>query len=390
MTAPDGALQGAAAPSAAGSAAEGRALARTAAVAALVSFALAVAWFASLRNALLFLIGAGLGTSLVLFGIGFAGPWRAFKVRREARGFVATLLLLALATVVFIPALEAIDGVVSNAAPFGVSVLAGAFLFGIGMQLGGGCGSGTIVGAGTGSRHSLWVLLFFLPGSVVGTLHLPMWLGAPNMGQVVLADHLPVPVAALLQVAALAALAFAAVSIAKRSGSTASWRPTNRQVAGCAVIVLLALLSLYVSGRMWSITFAYGLWGAKVLDMAGTGISETVFWSSPYPANALANSVLADVTSVMNFGMLAGVAALTVWRWRKTDDLAPGSARGFAAAALAGLLMGYGARLAFGCNIGALFSGLASGSMHAWLWFAAAWAGSHLGVRLRPRFGLAN
>ena len=37
--------------------------------------------------------------------------------------------------------------------------------------------------------------------------------------------------------------------------------------------------------------------------------------------------------------------------------------------------MGYGARLAFGCNIGALFSGIASGSLHGWLWMAAALAG---------------
>ena len=52
-------------------------------------------------------------------------------------------------------------------------------------------------------------------------------------------------------------------------------------------------------------------------------------------------------------------------------------------AVLGGLLMGYGARLAFGCNIGALFSGIASGSLHGWLWMAAALAGTALGVPLR-------
>ena len=44
---------------------------------------------------------------------------------------------------------------------------------------------------------------------------------------------------------------------------------------------------------------------------------------------------------------------------------------------------------AFGCNIGAYFSGILSGSLHAWLWLPAAFAGSALGVRLRPLFGLA-
>jgi hypothetical protein len=50
--------------------------------------------------------------------------------------------------------------------------------------------------------------------------------------------------------------------------------------------------------------------------------------------------------------------------------------------------MGYGARLSFGCNIGALFSGIASGSLHGWVWFAAAFAGSFVGIALRPIFGL--
>ena len=47
-----------------------------------------------------------------------------------------------------------------------------------------------------------------------------------------------------------------------------------------------------------------------------------------------------------------------------------------------------GARLAFGCNIGAFFSGVASTSLHGWLWIVCALAGTWIGVRLRPLFGL--
>jgi hypothetical protein len=38
--------------------------------------------------------------------------------------------------------------------------------------------------------------------------------------------------------------------------------------------------------------------------------------------------------------------------------------------------------------VGALFSGIASGSVHGWLWFASAFVGSLSGVALRPLFGL--
>jgi hypothetical protein len=58
------------------------------------------------------------------------------------------------------------------------------------------------------------------------------------------------------------------------------------------------------------------------------------------------------------------------------------------AAILGGVLLGYGARVAYGCNIGAYFSGIASGSLHGWLWLPAAFAGNIVGTALRPLFGL--
>jgi hypothetical protein len=52
-------------------------------------------------------------------------------------------------------------------------------------------------------------------------------------------------------------------------------------------------------------------------------------------------------------------------------------------------MLGYGARIAFGCNIGAYFSGIASGSLHGWMWLPAAFVGSMWGTKLRPLFGLS-
>jgi uncharacterized membrane protein YedE/YeeE len=63
-------------------------------------------------------------------------------------------------------------------------------------------------------------------------------------------------------------------------------------------------------------------------------------------------------------------------------------ARSLAAALIGGVLLGYGARAAYGCNIGAYFSGIASGSLHGWIWLPAAFAGNVLGTALRPFFHL--
>lgn len=357
------------------------------AIGLLFAGAVAIIWLASVRNGLLYLIGAGLGATLVLGQIGFTGSWRAFIVHRRAAGLITTLGLLALASLVFIPTLANLDGTAGNVAPVGVSLVIGAFLFGIGMQFGNGCGSGNLVGAGKGAGHSLLVLAAFLPGSLLGSLHLPWWLELPNK-VVHLPEHLGVSIAVIVQIIVLAGLIAGAVVLGKKTDPEQNFLPSKRNLIGAVVLVGLAWLALFISGRMWSITFGHALWGAKIADLAGLPIAASTFWSYPYPANALSQSVLADVTSVMNLGLLVGVAALTLIQ--SDQQKISMSTKQVVAAILGGLLMGYGARLAFGCNIGALFSGTASGSLHAWLWLPLAWGGCIIGIKLRPRFDLQN
>ena len=45
-----------------------------------------------------------------------------------------------------------------------------------------------------------------------------------------------------------------------------------------------------------------------------------------------------------------------------------------------GLLLGYGGLVGLGCNIGAFLAGVSSGSIHGWVWRAAAFFGSAAGV----------
>ena len=89
----------------------------------------------------------------------------------------------------------------------------------------------------------------------------------------------------------------------------------------------------------------------------------------------------------MDIGIIVGalLAAALAGRFAPTWRVPAKSA---VAAVVGGLLLGYGARLAYGCNIGAYFSGIASGSLHGWVWMVAAFAGNVLGTQLRPLFGL--
>ncbi|MGB0718137.1 MAG: YeeE/YedE thiosulfate transporter family protein, partial [Alphaproteobacteria bacterium] len=42
----------------------------------------------------------------------------------------------------------------------------------------------------------------------------------------------------------------------------------------------------------------------------------------------------------------------------------------------------------FGCNVGAFFSGISTGSLHGWVWMFMALGGSIIGIRLRPFLGI--
>lgn len=102
-------------------------------------------WLAAdygLRQGALFLVGAGCGLVLYHAAFGFTAAFRVFVTAGDGRGLRAQMLMLAAATVLFAPLLAsgelfgtAVGGAV---APAGVSVLVGAFLFAIGMQVGGG------------------------------------------------------------------------------------------------------------------------------------------------------------------------------------------------------------------------------------------------------------
>jgi len=273
-------------------------------------------------------------------------------------------------------------------------------MFGLGMQLGGGCGSGTLFTVGGGSSRMLVTLLFFITGAVIGTAHLPWWLALPSLPEISLGRTLGVPAGLALTLAGLGAVAALTVWFERRAhGGIEKAKPVPRAgyawllygpwplIGAGLALAALNIATLVVAGHPWSVTFGFGLWGAKTAQAAGVPIETWQFWTWPGPARALGSSVLADITSVMNFGIILG-AALAAGLAGKFAPRVKVPLASFAAAAIGGILMGYGARLSFGCNIGALFSGIASGSLHGWLWFAAAFAGSLGGIFLRPLFGL--
>ena len=150
---------------------------------------------------------------------------------------------------------------------------------------------------------------------------------------------------------------------------------------------MLNWTSLLITGHTWSITWAFSLWGAKAAQFFSCSADGIWFWTSGYQAYVLKHSILQDTGSLMDLGIVFGalIASGLAGRFAPTPRL---PWRTLAAAVIGGLLMGYGARIAVGCNIGAFFSGVASTSLHGWLLIGTALAGTWIGIHLPPRFGL--
>jgi uncharacterized protein len=371
------------------------------ALAALALGTLIIGYEVSGRMAALFLIGAGLGVALLHGAFGFTAGWRNAVVRRDGRGLRAQLWVIGFTALLFIPLINgyAPEGLAPRGAiaPIGTSLIVGAFLFGIGMQLGNGCGSGTLFTLGGGSARMLITLVAFIVGSVIGSMHLPWWLDQPGFDPVNLAHAATVPGALVLIVAGLAAVGWLTLR-RERSGTTVATKEEGRHRllrgpwpflwAGIALVVL-NLATLLVAGHPWTITYGFALWGAKAAQAIGFDMTAYEFWQWPQGAQALSSSLLTDVTSVMNIGLVLGAMTAAGLAGSFAKSSLP-DARSALGAVVGGLLMGYGARLGFGCNIGAFLGGIASGSLHGWLWFAAAFAGTLIGIRIRPGFGLSN
>ncbi|MCE8016763.1 YeeE/YedE family protein [Halomonas sp. MCCC 1A17488] len=353
------------------------------------------------RLGLLMIVGALLGVSLYHAAFGFTAAWRVFISERRGRGLRAQMVMLAIAVVLFFPALgagtlwgQSVSGFV---APIGVSVVVGAFLFGIGMQLGGGCASGTLFTAGGGNARMAITLLFFIVGSLIGTAHFAWWMGLPALEPVSLVATFGAGGGIAVSLALFGAIAVLTVLLEKHRHGRLEEAPRANfsqgrwftgpwpLLFGAVALALLNFTTLALAGRPWGITSAFALWGAKAYEFIGGDVSQWSYWQSPGNAAALEASVWSDITTVMNVGIILGamVAATLAGRFAPTLRIPLGSVM---AAIIGGLMLGYGARLAFGCNIGAYFSGIASGSLHGWVWLVAGFAGNMLGVRLRPWF----
>jgi hypothetical protein len=346
----------------------------------LLLFFVYLGWSVSIRQAVLFAVGVGMGAALSGARFGFTTGWRQLIEQRDPRGVTGQLILLALASAFSLTLLGQYSELTAALGPPSISLLIGAFVFGLTMQIADGCGSGTLYKAGLGVPLNMGILPLFALGSFLGSVQVGDWLTLGQLEPIGLVTEFGSARALLLTLVGLALFGLAARLWV---GPGRTWWD-RKWLLGALALAVLAALNLLIAGQPWGVVYGFGLWAAKVANAAGLfDPTANAFWSQAGNAQRLNEMVLMDITSITNIGILGG--ALWISARAKSDSQVLTGTQ-WVIGLVAGFLMGYSSRLAFGCNIGAMLSGISTGSIHGWIWVPLAFAGTLIGVRVRRHY----
>ncbi len=343
------------------------------------------------------LVGGLAGLALYHASFGFTSGWRNIITKKDGSGLRAQFVLILITCAFSFPLMAWGQnfGLPTHAsvASFGLEAILGAFMFGLGMQLGSGCASGTLYTVGGGSTRMVVTLAAFVLGSILGAANLHQWRELPQIPAFSLVQSLGPIGAYLVTAVVLGIIALITLRIETRAhGKPIAFRATESlsqgpwsPVLGAVLLAVVSVLTLLILGRAWGVTSAFALWGGKIFQSIGIPVADWPYWA--HQQAALSNSILHDPTSVMDIGIILGalIAAALAGKFAPIRKI---SLRDVVMGVLGGLLMGYGARLAHGCNIGAYLGGIISGSLHGWLWLVFAFIGSSLGTVVRRRTGM--
>ncbi|WP_418282835.1 YeeE/YedE family protein [Halorubrum sp. DTA98] len=388
-------------------------------------------------------VGLSFGVLLQKARFCFVSAFRDFVAFKDTRVLKGVLVGVAVMTVFW--SVQATFGYFRGfwTPAWGLGSLLGGFVFGLGMTLAGGCASGTLYRAGQGYLQFWLVLLFMFVGYVLFAFAFPVaetyYFATlnPFEGRTL---YLSVPFSpaitgALAVAIGLLAYAFvrgrsqlpdepsggagdddaasgtsvgadtraqasigrvrslSAVSVGLRGivdGTIAYGRgivdddrplakrlrdPWDARTAGVAMAIV-ASLWFWVHGH-WAITGSEARWAGYLLAGAGYDVASVDYWGSVLFRDG-------DITLTIDMLMIASLIVGSFLAAYASGDfrIRRPKRRRVPNYVIGGLLMGVGSRLAAGCNIANLFSGVALLSVHSFL----AGAGIILGVYVMTHY----
>lgn len=373
------------------------------AAAVLAAVFAAAWWLAALPEggrglSLSVLLGAAFGIVLQRSRFCFYCIARDFIDKRETAGMFAVLIALGVGTLGYHAVFGAFLPVPSGGrlppgahiGPVSVALVAGAFVFGVGMRVSGSCISAHFYRLGEGALASPFALLGAGLGFVLGfatwnALYLSLIQSAPVVW---LPQQLGYGGTVLLQGALLTALAWAVVrrggAQAAPTGPAASpWQAVLRErwppavggilVGAIGVVAYLRIAPLGVTAELGSV--------ARTLASSAGALPDRLEGLDTFAGCAtVVKHVLLSNNGAFVLALVAGAWAAALAAGAFQPRLP--SFKEIARNVTGGVLMGWGGMTALGCTVGTLLSGVMAGALSGWVFGAACFAGIWVALRV--------
>ena len=150
---------------------------------------------------------------------------------------------------------------------------------------------------------------------------------------------------------------------------------------GAVLLALLALALVLVTNHAWGVTGPFSIWGGKVLSWLGVNVDGWAAFNGKVASYKFANSQASITDTAIVLGAFLAVLLAASFKFKKFK-----SGKNVAAAIVGGLLMGIGARIALGCNIGNFFSALPVFSLSGWVFMIFIFLGAAVGSKMLKKW----
>lgn len=373
--------------------------------------------------------GVVLGYTLTRSRFGFAGGIKRIYMRGEGSLTKALIVLVGITAIVFmgiqwqaasngaVPQYLATDGQAfipgtQNVYFTNIATIVGGVIFGIGMMLAGGCGSGTLADFGEGQGRSLIAFIFFVLSAAPGHWARKV-IDRTVIGKLGVQLHLPQVFgyfgALLVTFIGLGVIWWYTVQIENKRKAQGFYKDPQGDweefehplmldgsekffsyetyhkffierwnfMLGALVLALGAIFVMVTMGKAWGVSTPLVTLDVAVLQKLGFSFSEENFGSH---LEKVEKGLLMDGGTVRNIGLFFGctISFLLANRFKIDFDFSLKDALLYA---LGGLMLGFGSRFALGCNIGAMYSAISNFSLSGWVFLVAMSVGGLMGLK---------
>ena len=332
--------------------------------------------------------------------IGFTGAFRRFVTNFDMFSFRQGLAFFFFGVIFcqLVPKIKGLHPIIyptrtsfgNYTSPIGWSLIIGSFIFGSGMQLGSGCASGTFVGLGEGALKSYVVLPFFIFGSTwsatdsilnwysnlsyIKPINISLFLMLFIIILLFILSFIPDFIRVQKAAKGLNSLTVEEAEIIQKNVQSPWYKPYIYPfLLGLATGIFYMFF-----GNPLGVAGVFPKIGGLIYQKLGGnpnswkffkgmgGVPKTLFNEPIVISNIFLGIGAFIASSIMgNFGIGHPTSMIELIK-----------------SVFGGFIMGIGARMSYGCNIGSMYSGITSLSLHGLIWMFCAILGSALTVQV--------